>query len=379
MFDVDVVASDRVSSVKTREVRGEDDRRPPGGPAAGRHDRLPDAVGRRRRVDRGRKRCARASRCRPRTTPSPTRTQVRHRDRLRAAVATTRTGRRGASADRAAPRRRARADRADLDRRGHLARQRAHGAPQGAAGAARLGRAGLDAVRGLRPLRPRAALRPARHRDAHVDAAELRHEGLRRPGAAVGQLRLQRRAAAAEGLDPERRHAHHDRRGVTLGRAQRVGLLSTDTLLKNSGRTFRRRPAHHGGWEWHHRFEQHGGHVHDPGFADCLGHAATGPAQRRRDIPYAPASAAPATPAPDPGDAAFDKAIQPDRERPDAQPGALLRATVDTDHWLSAGSDGETQVVIEGSRVFAPSSSIPGATSSTTVKGVTGGLGPDLA
>ena len=53
-------------------------------------------------------------------------------------------------------------------------------------------------------------------------------------------------------------------------------------------------------------------------------------------------------------DAAYDKAIQPDRERPDAQPGALLRATVDTDHWLSAGSDAETQVVIEGSRVFAP-------------------------
>jgi Zinc carboxypeptidase len=57
---------------------------------------------------------------------------------------------------------------------------------------------------------------------------------------------------------------------------------------------------------------------------------------------------------PDPADVAFDKAIQPDRERPDAQPGALLRATVDTDHWLSAGSDAETQVVIEGSRVFAP-------------------------
>jgi len=50
----------------------------------------------------------------------------------------------------------------------------------------------------------------------------------------------------------------------------------------------------------------------------------------------------------------FDKAIQPDRERPDAQPGALLRATVDTDHWLSAGQDGEAQVVIEGARVFAP-------------------------
>lgn len=57
---------------------------------------------------------------------------------------------------------------------------------------------------------------------------------------------------------------------------------------------------------------------------------------------------------PDPVDLTYDKAIQPDRERPDAQPGALLRATVDTDHWLSAGSDAETQVVIEGSRVFAP-------------------------
>ena len=65
-----------------------------------------------------------------------------------------------------------------------------------------------------------------------------------------------------------------------------------------------------------------------------------------------PATAPPVTAAS--ADAAYDKAIQPDRERPDAQPGALLRATVDTDHWLSAGSDGETQVVIEGSRVFAP-------------------------
>ena len=33
----------------------------------------------------------------------------------------------------------------------------------------------------------------------------------------------------------------------------------------------------------------------------------------------------------------YDKAIQPDRERPDAQPGAILRVTLDTDHWLSAG------------------------------------------
>ena len=50
----------------------------------------------------------------------------------------------------------------------------------------------------------------------------------------------------------------------------------------------------------------------------------------------------------------YDKAIQPDRERPAAQPGAILRVTIDTEHWLSAGQDEETQSMIEGARVFAP-------------------------
>jgi len=50
----------------------------------------------------------------------------------------------------------------------------------------------------------------------------------------------------------------------------------------------------------------------------------------------------------------YDKAIQPDRERPASQPGAILRVTLDTNHWLTAGHDGETQVMIEGNRVFAP-------------------------
>jgi len=50
----------------------------------------------------------------------------------------------------------------------------------------------------------------------------------------------------------------------------------------------------------------------------------------------------------------YDKAIQPDRERPAAQPGAILRVTIDTEHWLSAGQDDETQSMIEGARVFAP-------------------------
>jgi hypothetical protein len=58
--------------------------------------------------------------------------------------------------------------------------------------------------------------------------------------------------------------------------------------------------------------------------------------------------------APKPGEFDYDKAIQPDRERPAPQPGAILRVTIDTNHWLSAGNDSETQVMIEGNRVFAP-------------------------
>jgi hypothetical protein len=56
-----------------------------------------------------------------------------------------------------------------------------------------------------------------------------------------------------------------------------------------------------------------------------------------------------------PGDAFnYDKAIEPDRERPEPQPGAILRVTLDTNHWLTAGQDRETATIIEGSRVFAP-------------------------
>jgi hypothetical protein len=55
-----------------------------------------------------------------------------------------------------------------------------------------------------------------------------------------------------------------------------------------------------------------------------------------------------------PVDFDYDKAIQPDRERPASQPGAILRVTLDTDHWLTAGQDEETQSMVEGNRVFAP-------------------------
>ena len=50
----------------------------------------------------------------------------------------------------------------------------------------------------------------------------------------------------------------------------------------------------------------------------------------------------------------YDKAIQPERERPASQPGAILRVTLETDHWLSAGHDEELYSMIEGNRVFAP-------------------------
>jgi hypothetical protein len=50
----------------------------------------------------------------------------------------------------------------------------------------------------------------------------------------------------------------------------------------------------------------------------------------------------------------LDKAIQPERERPDAVPGAQLRVRLDPEHWLSAGSDGEIHAIVESQRVFSP-------------------------
>jgi hypothetical protein len=50
----------------------------------------------------------------------------------------------------------------------------------------------------------------------------------------------------------------------------------------------------------------------------------------------------------------FDKAIQPEREQPENLPGAMLRVNLYPYHWLTAGLDGEIQVIVEGTRVFAP-------------------------
>jgi hypothetical protein len=50
----------------------------------------------------------------------------------------------------------------------------------------------------------------------------------------------------------------------------------------------------------------------------------------------------------------YDKAIQPERERPESLAGAMLRVKLDRNHWLTAGLDDEIQVIYEGARVFAP-------------------------
>jgi hypothetical protein len=50
----------------------------------------------------------------------------------------------------------------------------------------------------------------------------------------------------------------------------------------------------------------------------------------------------------------LEKAIQPEQERPDPVPGALLRVTLDPEHWLSAGTGGRVYAVVESRRVFGP-------------------------
>ncbi|MEO6212224.1 MAG: M14 family metallopeptidase [Vicinamibacterales bacterium] len=50
----------------------------------------------------------------------------------------------------------------------------------------------------------------------------------------------------------------------------------------------------------------------------------------------------------------LDKAIQPEREAPENLAGAILRVILSPYHWLTAGLEGEVQTAIEGTRVFAP-------------------------
>ena len=47
-------------------------------------------------------------------------------------------------------------------------------------------------------------------------------------------------------------------------------------------------------------------------------------------------------------------AIVPPDEAPASVPGAILKVLLDDEHWLTAGTDGEIGVLVEGSRVFRP-------------------------
>jgi hypothetical protein len=74
----------------------------------------------------------------------------------------------------------------------------------------------------------------------------------------------------------------------------------------------------------------------------------------------------------------YDKAVQPERERPENIPGAVVRVRLDLEHWLASGTDGEVQAIVEGQRVFTPLKLDKGTNVGTYVakdKLVVGGLG----
>ena len=50
----------------------------------------------------------------------------------------------------------------------------------------------------------------------------------------------------------------------------------------------------------------------------------------------------------------LEAAVLPERERPEAIPGALLRVQLDGEHWLAAGTDGQIQAIVDSRRVFSP-------------------------
>jgi hypothetical protein len=48
------------------------------------------------------------------------------------------------------------------------------------------------------------------------------------------------------------------------------------------------------------------------------------------------------------------EAIAPPDESPESVPGAILRAVLDTNHWLASGTDGEIGVFAESNLVLSP-------------------------
>lgn len=49
-----------------------------------------------------------------------------------------------------------------------------------------------------------------------------------------------------------------------------------------------------------------------------------------------------------------EKEIQPEKELPAAVPGAIMRITLDTEHWLAFGYDGDANVLVSSRNIFTP-------------------------
>ena len=170
-----------------------------------------------------------------------------------------------------------------------------------------MGRADLEPLGGLGALRARATLWHRAHGRARRIARAHGPVALRRHRAAVGYL-----LAAARRRRLRRLKDWIDAGGtlVTLGEASRwatregVGLLDARTELRDGS-----------------------------------------PESEAPPKPKADASKAPFD---------YDKAIAPPAERPELVPGAILRVTLDPEHPLGAGTDGEVQAMVESQRVFTP-------------------------
>ncbi len=53
-------------------------------------------------------------------------------------------------------------------------------------------------------------------------------------------------------------------------------------------------------------------------------------------------------------EADYQKAIQAEKEPPDAVPGVLVRARLDPDHWITAGAGATVNALYNGRDIFAP-------------------------
>ena len=177
-------------------------------------------------------------------------------------------------------------------------------------------------------------------RVASLARADLADFDVHRP--AVGQLRRrdQRRGArAAEGLAARRRHADHAGRSHAVGdrrerRAARHQAAAEERQPRCARATSRRRECRSQVRQRCHARLRHRARAADGAAAANGGRRCPSKPGRARSTTTRPSS--------------------PTASGPTHSPGAILRVMVDTDHWLSAGQDAESQTMIEGNRVFAP-------------------------